>query len=310
LAGPSSGSSAAAPSFRSLVAADIPDLSSIYLTSYTETDPVFSASAAAGITATDITNWDNKVSDDHKWNDVALTKSSSSGYSGYVPFLSTTDATTANLRAMSDSPSSGRIAVYNSGNYLISTTPGASDSSTKVATTAWVTGKGYLTSYTETDPTVPSWAKASTKPSYTASEVGAVATSAVGAASGVAPLNASSKIDSTYLPSYVDDIIEGYYYNSKFWEEAAHTTEITGEAGKMYVDLSTNKTYRYSGTGYVEVSSGSLVTITRNLTSGTKSATINVDGTDYDIYSTDDTKNTAGSTDDTTNSLYIIGATS
>ena len=33
---------------------------------------------------------------------------------------------------------------------------------------------GYLT--TETDPTVPSWAKASTKPSYTASEVGAVPT--------------------------------------------------------------------------------------------------------------------------------------
>lgn len=52
------------------------------------------------------------------------------------------------------------------------------------------------------------------------------------------------------------------------------------------------------------------ISITRNLTSGTKSATINVDGTDYDIYSTDDTKNTAGSTDDTTNSLYIIGATS
>lgn len=30
-----------------------------------------------------------------------------------------------------------------------------------------------LQSYTETDPTVPSWAKATTKPSYTASEVGA-----------------------------------------------------------------------------------------------------------------------------------------
>ena len=31
---------------------------------------------------------------------------------------------------------------------------------------------GYLKSYTETDPTVPSWAKASSKPSYTKSEVG------------------------------------------------------------------------------------------------------------------------------------------
>lgn len=33
---------------------------------------------------------------------------------------------------------------------------------------------GFITGYTETDPTVPSWAKASSKPSYTASEVGAV----------------------------------------------------------------------------------------------------------------------------------------
>ena len=36
---------------------------------------------------------------------------------------------------------------------------------------------GYLTSYTETDPTVPSWAKAVSKPSYTASEVGALPSS-------------------------------------------------------------------------------------------------------------------------------------
>ena len=38
---------------------------------------------------------------------------------------------------------------------------------------------GYLTSYTETDPTVPSWAKQPTKPTYTASEVGALPDSTV-----------------------------------------------------------------------------------------------------------------------------------
>jgi hypothetical protein len=36
---------------------------------------------------------------------------------------------------------------------------------------------GYITGYTETDPTVPSWAKASSKPTYTYSEVGAAASS-------------------------------------------------------------------------------------------------------------------------------------
>lgn len=39
-----------------------------------------------------------------------------------------------------------------------------------------LSAKKYLTSYTETDPTVPAWAKASTKPTYTAAEVGASAT--------------------------------------------------------------------------------------------------------------------------------------
>lgn len=34
--------------------------------------------------------------------------------------------------------------------------------------------KGYLTSYTETDPTVPAWAKQANKPTYTAVEVGAL----------------------------------------------------------------------------------------------------------------------------------------
>ena len=37
-----------------------------------------------------------------------------------------------------------------------------------------ITGKGYITGYTETDPTVPSWAKQTNKPTYTAAEVGAL----------------------------------------------------------------------------------------------------------------------------------------
>ena len=36
-----------------------------------------------------------------------------------------------------------------------------------------LSAKGYLTGYTETDPTVPAWAKENTKPTYTANEVGA-----------------------------------------------------------------------------------------------------------------------------------------
>lgn len=52
----------------------------------------------------------------------------------------------------------------------------------------------------------------------------------------------------------MDDVLEGYYYNSKFYKEAAHTTEIAGETGKIYVDIPSNKTYRWSGTAYVVIS--------------------------------------------------------
>ena len=51
-------------------------------------------------------------------------------------------------------------------------------------------------------------------------------------------------IRSSLLPSYVDDIVEGYFYEDAFYEDEEHTTRITGEAGKIYVDLETSSTYR------------------------------------------------------------------
>lgn len=79
-------------------------------------------------------------------------------------------------------------------------------------------------------------------------------TSLKGAVSGLAELDANGKVPSSQLPSYVDDVIEGYFYNSKFYKESAHTTVITGETGKIYIDLSTNKTYRWSGSAFIVVS--------------------------------------------------------
>lgn len=62
--------------------------------------------------------------------------------------------------------------------------------------------------------------------------------------------DSSGMISSSLLPSYVDDVIEGYYNSStgKFYKEAAYTTQLTGETGKIYVDLNTNYSYRYSST--------------------------------------------------------------
>ena len=85
-----------------------------------------------------------------------------------------------------------------------------------------------------------------------------VTNSEKGAANGVASLDSTGKVPSSQLPSYVDDVIEGYYYNGKFYTDSAHTQLITPETGKIYVDLNTNKTYRWGGTTYVEISQSTI----------------------------------------------------
>lgn len=81
-----------------------------------------------------------------------------------------------------------------------------------------------------------------------------IPTSEKGTASGVAELDANGKVPSAQLPSFVDDVIEGYLYNGAFYEDSAHQTLITPQDGKIYIDLTTEKTYRWSGSAYVEIS--------------------------------------------------------
>lgn len=81
-----------------------------------------------------------------------------------------------------------------------------------------------------------------------------IAATLKGANNGVAELDATGKVPASQLPSYVDDVIEGYYYNNKFYKEDTHTTEIPGETGKIYVNLDTERTYRWGGTAYAEIS--------------------------------------------------------
>jgi len=76
-----------------------------------------------------------------------------------------------------------------------------------------------------------------------------------GAANGVAELDENGKVPSSQLPSYVDDVVEGYYYEGSFYQNTQHTTGYIPEDGKIYVDLDTNKSYRWSGTAYVVIAS-------------------------------------------------------
>ena len=118
-------------------------------------------------------------------------------------------------------------------------------SSGNASTTEVVMGNDSRLTDSRNAADVYSWAKASTKPTYIASEVGAVSTTVVGSANGVASLDNEGKVPSSQLPSYVDDVLE-YSSLSAF--------PATGESGKIYIALDTNKTYRWSGTTYVEIS--------------------------------------------------------
>ncbi|MBB5334467.1 hypothetical protein [Chryseobacterium koreense] len=71
---------------------------------------------------------------------------------------------------------------------------------------------------------------------------------------GVATLNDTGKIPESQLPSYVDDVLEGYLNSGQFFDE--DNSLIDGEKGKIYVDLNTNKCFRWSGSVFVEVCSG------------------------------------------------------
>ena len=63
---------------------------------------------------------------------------------------------------------------------------------------------------------------------------------------GMSATKLTGTIPQANLPSYVDDVLE-YNGQSNFPEE--------GESGKIYVDTSTNRTYRWGGSSYVEISS-------------------------------------------------------
>ena len=86
-----------------------------------------------------------------------------------------------------------------------------------------------------------------------------------GQANGVASLDGDGKVPSSQLPSYVDDIIEAYIVSgstplSSGWlSKTEGGSALTPETGIIYVVLTSgeyqNKTFRWGGTTYVEISS-------------------------------------------------------
>ena len=132
----------------------------------------------------------------------------------------------------------------------LSNTAPADTNSTQIATTAFVIGQASSTS-----PIMSGVAAVGTSMRYARadhvhpSDTSKVNTSLLGVANGVATLDSGGKVPSSQLPAYVDDVLE--YAN-----QAAFPA--TGETGKIYVALDTNKTYRWSGSAYIYITSGAV----------------------------------------------------
>lgn len=83
-----------------------------------------------------------------------------------------------------------------------------------------------------------------------------------GVANGIASLDGDGKVPASQLPSYVDDVLEGYFIDdTHFAEKYVEDAPVCyiPEKGKIYVDISTDtdysgKTYRWSGTKYSVIS--------------------------------------------------------
>ena len=142
----------------------------------TETDPVFGASAAKNITASNISTWNGKQDALVSGTNIKTVNNTSLLGSGNVAVQETLVSGT-NIKTINgnDLLGSGNIVIQGGGGSTVSYTQ-TQTSGNELGTITIDGTASKIYSPTETDPTVPSWAKASSKPSYTASEVGAVPT--------------------------------------------------------------------------------------------------------------------------------------
>ena len=93
-----------------------------------------------------------------------------------------------------------------------------------------------------------------------------------GQANGLASLDGNGLVPSSQLPSYVDDVIEGYatyeisetgkLSNIKLYFDPDHANPITGESGKIYLNITPDEPpyqFRWSGTQFVDSNTSSLI---------------------------------------------------
>lgn len=156
-----------------------------YLTQ--ELEPQFAASAAKNINQQDINNWNNKVdkqagmglseqnfSIEEKAKLAGLTNYNDSAVRQLITNLGSEVEKKANKTDIPDiSGKADKTEIPTRVSQLENDSGYLNSLPENLVTEQELEDKGYLTEFTETDPTVPSWAKQPTKPTYTLEELGA-----------------------------------------------------------------------------------------------------------------------------------------
>lgn len=156
-----------------------------YLTQ--ELEPQFAASAAKNINQQDIDNWNNKVdkqagmglseqnfSIEEKAKLAGLTNYNDSAVRQLITNLGSEVEKKANKTDIPDiSGKADKTEIPTRVSQLENDSGYLNSLPENLVTEQELEDKGYLTEFTETDPTVPSWAKQPTKPTYTLEELGA-----------------------------------------------------------------------------------------------------------------------------------------
>jgi hypothetical protein len=276
-------------------------------TGYTETDPIFTASPAHGITANDITNWNNKSDFSGSYNDLTDKPTIPVLPSNIVNTVTTTAGAhtliTNKTGNVSFSVPTKKSHLTNDSGFLTSYTEtdpifvaSAAHGITSTDITNWnnkldsytetdpvfsaspaagiestdiTNWNNKLDSYTETDPTVPAWAKAANKPSYTFSEIGSTPTTLSGYG-----------ITDTYTKTQVDGLVAGvlHYKGTKASVANLPTSDnVTGDVWHITADGSE---YAWDGSVWQEL--GTTIDLSNYVTHGnTGSSTTGVTISDH-----------------------------